>query len=191
MTKAQLRTQLLERRRRLAFEEVWRLSAIVQARLLATGLYADAKRLALYASFRNEVLTDEVFQDADSKGMDVSYPRIVKGADRRIAFFKVAHLSELATGSYEIKEPGRKEVELPLESLDLIVVPGVAFDRAGHRLGYGKGYYDMALAGARCPVVALAYDFQVVEGRLPSEPHDVPVSAIVTETEVIKTGASH
>lgn len=177
--------QLLETRRRLAFEEVYRLSGLVQARLLVTGFYASARRLALYASFRNEVLTDEIFQDADSNGREVSYPRVVKGAGKRIAFFKVGHLGELATGSYEIKEPGLSEVEASLDGLDLVVVPGVAFDRFGHRLGYGKGYYDMALAGARCPVVALAYDFQVVDERLPTEPHDVPVSAIVTETRVI------
>jgi len=185
MTKAQLRMQMLETRRRLAFEEVYRLSGLVQGRLLTSGFYTVAKRLALYASFRNEVLTDEVFRDADSAGREVSYPRIVRDGERRMAFFKVGHLGELAAGSYEIKEPGSSEVEAPLDCLDLIVVPGVAFDRSGHRLGYGKGYYDMALAGARCPVVALAYDFQVLDERLPSEPHDVPVSVIVTETRVI------
>lgn len=185
MTKAQLRAQLLETRRSLAFEEVYRLSALVQGRFLATGFYASARRLALYASFRNEVLTDEVFQNAGSGGKDVSYPRVVKGDARRIAFFKIGHLRELANGSYEIKEPEGHEVEVSLDALDLVVVPGVAFDMLGHRLGYGKGYYDSALSSVRCPVVALAYDFQVLDEQIPFEPHDVGVSAIVTETRVI------
>lgn len=185
MTKAQLRAQLLETRRSLVFEDVYSRSAFVQRRFLATGLYADARRLALYASFRNEVLTDNIFQDADSRGKEVSYPRIVKGDVRRVAFFKVGHLGELSNGSYEIKEPEAREVEASLDLLDIIVVPGVAFDMYGSRLGYGKGYYDAALSSVKCPIVALAYDFQVLAEPIPAEPHDVKVSFIVTETRVI------
>lgn len=185
MTKAQLRAQMLETRRSLTFEEVYRRSALVQGCFLATGFYVRARRLALYASFRNEVLTDEVFQNAGTAGKDVLYPRVVKGAVRRVAFFKVGHLGELANGSYEIKEPETREVEVSLDALDLVVVPGLAFDMSGHRLGYGKGYYDIALSRVRCPVVALAYDFQVLDELLPCEPHDVKVSAIATETRVI------
>lgn len=185
MTKAQLRAQLLEVRRSLAFEEVYRRSELVQGRFLATGFYVNARRLALYASFRNEVLTEKVFQDADSRGKDVSYPRVVKGGAKGVVFFKVGHLGELAIGSYEIREPEAREVEASLDAVDLVVVPGVAFDAFGNRLGYGKGYYDIALSRVKCPVVALAYDFQVLDERLPCEPHDVKVCAIVTETRVI------
>ena len=176
---------MIERRRCLAFEEVYRRSALVQGRLLATSLYASARRLALYASFRNEVLTDVVFQDAEASGKEVFYPRVARGNAKSIAFFKVGHLGELASGAYEIKEPEAQEVPVSVELLDIVVVPGVAFDMRGNRLGYGKGYYDIALSPVKCPIVALAYDFQVLDEELPCEPHDVKVSAIVTENRVI------
>ena len=89
--------------------------------------------------------------------------------------------------SYEIREPkARAGDEAEISGFELIVVPGVAFDCDGTRLGYGKGYYDMALKGAGCPVVALAYDFQVLKEKIPVETHDVPVGAVVTEKRIIE-----
>ncbi|MBI5561742.1 MAG: 5-formyltetrahydrofolate cyclo-ligase [Deltaproteobacteria bacterium] len=186
MTKTLLRAQLMEARRSLSFEDVYRLSGLIQKRFLAMPLYGDAGQIALYSSFRNEVLTDEVFGRARAGGKAVSFPRIVGDGARKIAFFKVAALGELAAGSYEIREPSASDIEAEPESLELVVVPGVAFDRLGGRLGYGKGYYDMALSRVRCPIVALAYDFQVLGTPIPVEPHDVKVAAIVTETRVIR-----
>lgn len=186
-TKERLRAQLLEVRREMAFEDVYRLSLRVQKRFLNSVFYAKAGRIALYSSFSNEVLTDEIFQKAVADGKEVYYPRVIKRGKSHLAFFRVAHLKELAPGSYEIPEPEEKEVRVEAGTFDLVVVPGVAFDLKGARIGFGKGYYDMALSGLKCPVVALAYDFQVINGLIPTEKHDIKVSAIVTESRIAKT----
>lgn len=187
--KERLRARLLEVRREMAFEEVYSLSLRVQKRFLRSPFYRNAGRLALYSSFSNEVLTDELFQKANEEGKEVYYPRVIRAGKSRLAFFRVAHLKELKPGSYEIPEPEEKEAAVTATTFDLVVVPGVAFDLTGARVGFGKGYYDMALEGLKCPVVALAYDFQVVNELIPSEPHDVRVSAIVTEKRTVRTSA--
>jgi len=184
--KDKLRADLLERRRRMAFEEVYEASVRSQRALLGSAEYTGSRSISLYSSFRNEVLTDEVFHAAVSSGREVYYPRVVRGATRHMEFFRVEHLGQLSPGSYEIDEPCGEEVKGDAGAIDLVVVPGVAFDARGGRLGYGKGYYDHALEGLSCKVVALAYDFQVIDGEIPMEEHDVRVSAIVTESRIIR-----
>lgn len=184
--KERVRSALLERRREMAFEDVYRKSSLIQRRLIDSPFYAGARALLLYSSFSNEVLTDEVFERAVRDNKEAAYPRVLRGGGRHLAFFKVKSLKELAPGSYDIPEPAEREERAFAGSFDLVVVPGVAFDEKGGRLGYGKGYYDRALSGVRCPIVALAYDFQVLKEEIPVEPHDVRVSAIVTEKRLIK-----
>ncbi|MBI5234624.1 MAG: 5-formyltetrahydrofolate cyclo-ligase [Deltaproteobacteria bacterium] len=183
--KKELRASFLERRRQMTFEEVYALSSAAQRNMLTLDCFKTAKRLSLYASFQNEVLTNDLFQMAVEAGKEVFYPRVKDGNKRRLGFFRVKRLDELSQGSYEIPEPQGEEPLAHPSILDLIVVPGVAFDVKGARLGFGKGYYDMALAGFGSSIVALAYDFQVVKGELPVEPTDVPVSTIVTERRTI------
>lgn len=183
--KEAIRKELLEARRRMTFEEVYAVSLAVQKNFLMSPLFAGAGRLSLYSSFRNEVLTDEIFQKAMEAGKEVYYPRVIREGDGRLGFYRVNDLKELSSGSYEIPEPGEKEVRIGPGTLELVVMPGIAFDEKGSRIGYGKGYYDRALKSIRCPAVALAYDFQVLKKEIPSEPHDVRVSAIFTEKRII------
>ncbi len=187
MKKAALRALVQEMRRSMAFEDVLAKSLEAQRRLAASSFFRDARRLALYASFSNEVLTDELLKAALRDGKEVSYPLVARDNPRRLKFYRVSSVDELGPGSYDIREPKpRSGGEVEISGLDLVVVPGVAFDRAGARLGYGKGYYDMALKGAACPVVALAYDFQVLDEEIPAEAHDVPVGAVVTEKRIVE-----
>ncbi len=171
----------------MAFEDVHAKSLEAQKRLAASRFFKGAEKIALYASFSNEVLTDELLKTALKHGKEVSYPMVVRDNMRRLKFYRVRSIDELTPGSYDIREPkARANEEAEISGLELIVVPGVAFDCDGARLGYGKGYYDMALKGASCPVVALAYDFQVLKEKLPVETHDVPVGAVVTEKRIIE-----
>lgn len=181
-----MRAELLEMRRKMPFEEVFQRSSFIQKRFLDSGVFRAARRLSLYSSFRNEVLTDEVFQRSADEGREVYYPRVIRSEKPHLAFFRVGHLSELAPGSYEIPEPEEHEAKSDPDTFDIVVVPGIAFDVRGGRIGYGKGYYDMALKEYKKPVVALAYDFQVLNEAIPIEPHDIKVSVIVTEKRVIK-----
>lgn len=185
--KEKLRKELLEMRRSMAFEAVFALSGRVQKRFIESEFYVSAKSFSLYSSFQNEVLTDEIFQRAVEAGKKVAYPRVIKVGKRHLAFFRVRDLRDLAVGSYDIPEPGEGETVVEPVNFDLVVVPGVAFDMRGGRLGYGKGYYDRALKGLGCPIVALAYEFQVLKEEIPVEPHDVGVAAIVTEKRILRT----
>ncbi len=186
LKKERLRTEVLEMRRSMAFEVVFALSGKVQKRFIESEFYVSAGSFSLYSSFQNEVLTDEIFQRAVKAGKKVAYPRVIRGGKRHLAFFRVRDLMDLAVGSYDIPEPGESETMAEPGAFDLVVVPGVAFDMKGGRLGYGKGYYDRALKGLNCPVVALAYEFQVLKEEIPVEPHDVGVTAIVTEKRVLR-----
>ncbi|MBI5969602.1 MAG: 5-formyltetrahydrofolate cyclo-ligase [Deltaproteobacteria bacterium] len=183
--KEKLRSAALGTRRGLAFEDVFRLSALAQKRLLGTRLYRESKTIALYSSFSNEVLTEEIFERAKADGKQICYPRVVRGHARHLEFFRVDSLRDLTDGPYEIKEPAEDGSKVDTSELDLCVVPGVAFDGAGNRLGYGKGYYDRALGAAGCAIVGLAYEFQVLKGDIPLEPFDVRLTALVTSSRVL------
>jgi len=96
--------------------------------------------------------------------------------------------ADIATGQFGIREPASSCPEIPLEKFDLILVPGVAFDWNGNRLGRGRGYYDRILSrvgGLKC---GIGYDFQLVK-RIPAEPHDVRMNFIVTPERCLKTSA--
>ncbi|MFQ5585258.1 MAG: 5-formyltetrahydrofolate cyclo-ligase, partial [Thermodesulfobacteriota bacterium] len=117
------------------------------------------------------------------EGKEVFFPKVANGR-RGLDFIKVESEDDFAAGIYDIAEPkGGVVLERP-SLFHLMVVPGVAFDVKGNRLGYGKGYYDMTLKGAECCIVALAFNFQVVD-YIGSEPHDVGVHKIVTEDRIL------
>jgi 5-formyltetrahydrofolate cyclo-ligase len=201
-TKERLREEFLEVRRSLSFEEVYSLSAAVQERFLRTGYYRSASRLAIYSSFRNEVVTEDILAAAVEDGRKVFFPRVTtrppsiaggdgggKGDDLEaggphLEFYRVDHAGELSPGSFEILEPSAKGLMAAPLDLGVMVVPGVAFDREGARIGFGKGYYDRALSGVTCPIVGLAFESQIYDGSIPVEPHDVRMTAIVTESAV-------
>jgi 5-formyltetrahydrofolate cyclo-ligase len=95
--------------------------------------------------------------------------------------------TDLVPGAWGIPEPREGLEEVPAERMDVVVVPGAAFDAAGRRCGYGGGFYDayLPLTRAGVPWVALAFEAQLVD-ELPCEPHDLAVGAIVTETRLIR-----
>ncbi len=142
--------------------------------------------LALYSAIHNEVLTDTVARQALEVGKTLVYPRI-KGED--LEFVEIQALEELASGAYGVLEPqGNRSVAA--EELDLVVVPGVAFDEVGHRLGYGRGFYDRALSACRtdCTKVGFAYDSQLLAG-LPCAEYDQKLSVLITESRTLDFNA--
>ncbi|MFQ5441608.1 MAG: 5-formyltetrahydrofolate cyclo-ligase [Thermodesulfobacteriota bacterium] len=185
-TKEILRRRFLEIRREMTFEKVFGLSDRIQKRFLESAYFKNARRLSLYSSFANEVLTDEIFLGALKRGKETFYPKVLK-RKRHLDFFRVADLNELSPGAFDIREPEKASEAVGPGGFDLIVVPGVVFDPGGGRVGFGKGYYDRALKGLECEVVALAYESQVLDRKkIPMESHDVRVGAIVTENRIIK-----
>lgn len=183
MPKRALRSELLSRR--AALPESFRISAGLAAQqlLLSLDLFSRATTVALYAPVRGEVATDLLFQAALAGGKQVLLPRV---AGDMLRFSAATSQGLLVRGPFGIPQPPEESQETPLEAADLIVVPGVAFDRHGHRLGFGKGYYDRCLSalGSPIPRIGLCYDFQLVP-LLPAEGHDVRMHLIVTERQVL------
>jgi 5-formyltetrahydrofolate cyclo-ligase len=178
MPKKSIRGSMLDRRKHLAAETCLSHSVRIQQRILHLDAFRQAAALALYSPVWNEVFTEEVFREARRQGKSVVYPR-VRGSD--LDFVAVEALEELASGTFGVLEPLGDALVAP-GALDMVLVPGVAFDLQGNRLGYGKGFYDRVLCGTRRPalVVGLCFEFQLVD-RLPIEEHDACLDLLVTE----------
>ncbi len=153
---------------------------------MCSDFFREARCLALYSAIHNEVSTDEILGQALDRGKSLVFPR-VSGED--LEFVLIESPSELVSGAFGVKEPKSCNL-VPVEKLDLIVVPGVAFDQRGHRLGYGRGYYDRVLAKCQshCMKVGFAYDFQLVE-ELPATDYDETLSMLFTESQTLNFSA--
>lgn len=178
MPKQSIRSRMLAMRKHLAAETCLSLSLQIQGRLLESREFQVATAVALYSPVLNEVFTEQVLREALVKGKLVAYPR-VRGSE--LEFVRVFDASDLRPGAFGVLEPVGTRIVSPA-ALDLAVVPGVAFDRSGHRLGYGKGFYDRGLHGPRCPgfLAGLCFEQQLVD-RLPAEEHDVRMDVLFTE----------
>lgn len=156
----------------------------IMQRFLSLPDYKPAKCVLLYSSKGSEVHTQGIIQSALLAGKKVALPVTIKES-HSLELYEVKGINELAAGAFGIMEPPRNAERLVQpEEVDLALVPGVSFDRQGHRLGYGMGYYDSLLWKVRGKKVALAYGIQVLQS-VPSEPHDIPMDMVVTEAETI------
>ncbi len=186
MPKRSIRSQFLAQRKSLSDETHQELSDEIQKRLIDSGYLNEADCVALYSAINNEVRMDKVAEFVLQEGKRLAYPRI-RGDE--LDFFEVADMDDLAAGSFGVMEPKGKTL-VSSDELDVVVVPGVVFDLSGHRLGYGKGYYDRTLNSCRknCKKVGVAFDFQVTD-KLPTFEHDQVLTLLVTEKRTITFNA--
>jgi 5-formyltetrahydrofolate cyclo-ligase len=178
MPKQLFRDTLLAQRVQLSKDQRRCLSRAAQQALIGSPVFQDAACIALYSPTRGEVETAMLFSAARRAGKKVCYPRVV---GERMVFIEVDDLASLGKGAFGLLEP-QEGPGVSVADLQLMVVPGVAFDRSGHRLGYGKGFYDRELhsVGFSGVLIGLCYGFQLLD-RLPVEAHDVPVACLVSE----------
>lgn len=157
-------------------------SAIIESRLFNEEEFKKAKFVMFYVSLKDEVNTLSMIDEAISAGKRVCVPVILKEDKRLIAGEIKDRRNDLERQHFGIYQPKSGHVrEVPLQNIDLVIVPGVAFDKNNVRLGRGHGYYDRFLSGIpnRTKTIGLAFDFQVVE-NLPRDSHDVPVWKTIT-----------
>lgn len=171
---------MLEKRKALSEDDCSEKSLLIQRNLLSTEQYAYSKVIALYSSIHNEVDTGLVISDALSSGKTVLLPSISSG---EMFFRELSDMKKLRKGQYGIMEPGEYGMVFDPGLADMLILPGVAFDLNGHRIGYGKGYYDRTLHNLEGSgkLVAICYDFQLVD-EIAGEPHDIRVDMIITES---------
>jgi len=188
MNKAELRKEILQKRDSIEPSVKKIKDKAVIARLKGLYEFKSAKTLLLYASFRSEVDTHKLIKESLEAQKRVLLPR-VNYSLKKLEIREIESLNDIEKGHWGIPEPKRATPLRDLNEADLIIVPGVCFDRKGGRIGYGAGYYDKLLKGLNksIPVIALAYDEQVVE-EIPLEAHDRRVDMIITDREVIYCG---
>ncbi|MBQ3225505.1 MAG: 5-formyltetrahydrofolate cyclo-ligase [Clostridia bacterium] len=183
MTKQEMRKEFLARRAKLTAEERVAASREIAKRVLSLSAVIRAKTVMCYVSFREEVETKELIEALLSLGKTVCVP-LCNAKTLKMTAHRIEDFSELCAGAYGILEP-KGCPEVAKDSIDCILVPGAAFGRNFHRIGYGKGYYDRFLSSAKTAVtVGLCYEETLAE-VVPYEATDVPLSFIVTEREVL------
>lgn len=161
------------------------MSREIEEKLFALREFRDARTVLFYASFRSEVETHEMVRRALAEGKRVVLPKV---EGDHLILFQIADFDrDVKPGAWGIPEPTGEKQLLP-EQMDLIVVPGAAFDPEGNRLGYGAGFYDKLLKQYQGHTAALAFELQILN-NVPADPHDVPVHRVVTEKRVIETKA--
>lgn len=188
MDKKAFRTEILEKRKNMSQEELEKKSSSIAKALFSTDFYRNSKHVMIYVDFRNEVRTEEIIKTALKEGKSVVIPISVMESKQLILSKLFDYDKELETGTYGILEPKSEFIrEVVPELIDLILVPGVAFDKRGYRIGYGGGYYDRFLSNIQksVPKIALAFDLQIVphvkEGK-----YDIPMDYVITEEKIIK-----
>lgn len=159
----------------------------ISDRLLARPEFRQAGVVSSYVGVGTEVSTGPFIHEALRRGKEVVVPRVHQGD---LTLHRIAGLEELAPAGFGLLEPvpavlAAPDRRRPPETVDLFVVPGLAFDPAGGRVGYGKGYYDRLLARARpgTPLIALAFRCQIFP-EVPVGPDDVRMTVILTESDV-------
>ncbi len=163
------------------------LSRRICATFLALPEYAAAGTVLFYVDVRSEVRTRHSLPDALASGKRVVVPYCV---DNELELFLLESMDELSVGAFRILEPkaelrARPEKKVDVATVDLIMVPGVAFDTRGARSGHGFGFYDRLLEHARpeTPLVALAFECQMFP-EVPTQEHDVFMDKVITEAAV-------
>lgn len=175
MNKKELRRAIMQRKRAMTQEEIESKSAALARKLLASDTYRNARTLYGYMPYNQEVRTVPILEQALRDGKKVAVPKVY-GEEMR--FIYVTDLTAMEKSSFGIPEP---VADGPVgdDPHALVLMPGLAFDAQGHRIGYGGGFYDRFLEQEpEHPTVALCYDFQMLP-QLKTEEHDIPVDAVI------------
>jgi len=189
MNKEEIRRKILKKRLSLSSEDIGDKSRQAFLNLAETIEYINSQNIMFYVATRSEVQTEEMIKTSIKMGKNVFVPIILPEclnlAPSKIFDFDI----ELGKGKKGILEPKKEYYRLfPSENIDLIIVPGIAFDLSGNRIGRGFGYYDNFLRKVRssAKIIALAFEMQIVK-KIPNDKNDIPVHKIITEKRIINS----
>jgi 5-formyltetrahydrofolate cyclo-ligase len=187
-TKQQLRSEIGEKRQLLDSDWMSTASLRIVEQLQQLVEFNNARCIALYKAIAGEVDVEGLFTACWHMGKRTAIP-VYNTALKAYELAEIERKTQYIKGRYGVREP-RNPSLMPLEHLDLVIVPGVAFDTSGNRLGRGGGYYDRMLAGFQGVKAAAAFDFQLFP-RIPHDTRDIPVDCIVTESKVFNVCNEH
>jgi len=188
--KGEIRRRILKLRNAMTPEEIQAKSGKIVQRLKELREIRESSTLMVYLSFGSEVVTDELIVWGWDAGKRIVVP-LCCPETRELMPCRINGFDELETGHYGIREPKASHLQpVPQREIDAVLIPAVAFDRRGCRVGYGGGYYDRFLPEVpRAAKIGAAFACQIV-AEIPADPYDVTVDRIVTEKGIISLGIS-
>ncbi len=191
VNKNEIRKQTLAARMALSHEEITLKSSLITERILSLEEYRRANVIMTYLDFRNEVKTGELIQRTMKMGKKIAVPATDKKNIRLTPSLLLSYPEDLKPGAWGIPEPASGCLR-PVEpgEIDIVIVPGVAFDEKGNRIGYGMGFYDRFLNETDAFSIAPVFEMQIKPAFSPG-PHDRPVDCLVTEERVIYVASAH
>ena len=182
--KNELRKIYKLKRREMTVEEVEVKSKKACKHFLESDLYKNADTLMLYMPLGKETDTTDIINCAFSDGKKVAFP-VTDEASGDITPCYATAQTEFSKGGFSVREPDVKVVAKP-EDFDIIIVPGIAFDVQGNRIGFGKGCYDKLLVKTNALKIGFCYDLQIFD-NIPTEEFDIKMDYIITEKGINKT----
>jgi 5-formyltetrahydrofolate cyclo-ligase len=187
--KQNLKTEMFEKRKALSKEEIKDKSSMIKEKLYSLSEFKDAKNVLFYVSFNKEVDTHTIIKETlnEKNNKKIIVPYVLKN-NPILQLSEINNFEDLKPKTFGILEPKEDKIKkFDIENVDLVIVPGIAFDKNGHRIGYGYGYYDRFLKrlDAKVKKVGLAFYFQLID-KIPEEKHDIPMDIIITEEKVYK-----
>jgi 5-formyltetrahydrofolate cyclo-ligase len=181
--KEKIRKEFLAKRDRLTQKEIEKKSALIKERILLLPEFIQAKRILTYFEKGSEVRTSTLITHMLKESKEVILP-ITVPKEKRLLLSRIMSLEELQKGPFGIFEPTIMRM-VPLDSIELAILPGIVFDLQGNRIGYGGGYFDRLLRELSATFIGLAYEIQIAHS-LPHSEEDVRMDKIVTERRVIE-----
>ncbi len=187
--KKALKEEIFGKRKALSKEDVEEKSEKIKESLYSLPEFKKAKNILFYVSFNNEASTVDMIKELLDNGEKNIIVPFVEKNNPMLQLSELKNFNDLEPKTFEILEPKKNKIKkIEADKIDLIIVPGIVFDKNGHRIGYGYGYYDRLLEELNNAVkIGLCYGFQLVD-KVPKEQHDIPVDIIVTEKRILKTG---
>lgn len=188
--KKQIRKDILEVRRSMDIDKKDTYDTLIEKSFFESSFYKEAKNIFIYISYDSEINTKRIINRAINERKNIYVPR-TEFDTKLMNAVKINDFSNLVESRYGILEPKKEEPFIDPNELDIIVVPGVAFDKNGGRIGYGAGYYDRYFKRineenkSRIIKLALIYDFQLID-EVPTDEEDVLIDAVLTEKQFIK-----
>lgn len=185
-SKKLIRERMHKQRNSLSFEEVREKSKKIKDTLFSLSYIKESNKIMTYVSFKNEVSTIDIINELLKMGKEIIVP-ICDTKDYTLIPSRILSMDELSVSYFGIMEPKEPFIRpVDPKDIDVILVPGLAFDRNRNRLGHGKGFYDRFLRGVKDDAIkiALAYDFQILDS-IPVEDWDIPMDLIITNKGIV------
>lgn len=183
MEKRRLRKIMRGKLDEMSDDEYWQLSCVIYTQLISLSMWKKAETIAITISTGKEVDTKMLIEKAWSESKRIVVPKCDPTSNSMV-FREISSFKQLEHVFNNLLEPKVAETNrIDSNNIDLMIVPGICFNREGYRIGYGGGYYDRYLAKYTGNTLSLAFSFQIVD-HLQIEDHDIPVSTIITESEV-------